>query len=54
MATVKTLNLRTVLGLTAMGSLLLSLAACNTTEGLGRDVSATGRAVSNTAEKAKP
>ena len=37
-----------------MSGLLLSLAACNTTEGLGRDVSATGKAMSNTAEKAKP
>jgi predicted small secreted protein len=47
-------RLRTALGLVAMVGLLAGLAACNTTEGLGRDVSATGRAVSNTAEKARP
>jgi predicted small secreted protein len=54
MASMKTQYLRTLLGLAAMSGLLLSLAACNTTEGLGRDVSATGKAMSNTAEKAKP
>ena len=31
-----------------------SVAACNTVAGAGQDVSATGKAVSNTAEKAKP
>jgi predicted small secreted protein len=31
----------------------LSLAACNTTAGVGQDVSATGKAVTNTAEKVK-
>ena len=30
------------------------LSACNTTEGAGRDVSAAGRAVSNTSERLKP
>ncbi len=54
MAATKISSLRTVLGIAAMGSLLLSLAACNTTQGLGRDVSATGKAISNTAEKTKP
>jgi predicted small secreted protein len=29
------------------------LSACNTTEGVGRDVSAAGRAVSNTASETK-
>jgi predicted small secreted protein len=29
------------------------LAACNTTAGVGQDVSATGHAVTNTADKAK-
>lgn len=33
---------------------LLTLAACNTTAGLGRDVSATGDAVTNSAEKHSP
>lgn len=31
----------------------LAVAACNTVEGAGRDVSAAGHAVSNTAEDAK-
>jgi predicted small secreted protein len=35
------------------GAGALSLAACNTVEGAGRDVSATGHAISNTAEKTK-
>jgi predicted small secreted protein len=30
------------------------LAACNTTSGAGRDLSAAGRTVTDTAEKAKP
>jgi entericidin B len=30
------------------------LGACNTTAGAGKDLSATGRAVTDTAEKAKP
>jgi len=32
----------------------LAVAACNTIEGAGRDVSAAGHAVSNTAQDAKP
>jgi len=31
----------------------MAVAACNTVEGAGRDVSAAGKAVSNTAEDAK-
>ena len=31
----------------------LTVAACNTVEGVGRDVSAAGRAVSNTASDAR-
>jgi len=38
----------------ALLATLCGLAACNTVEGVGRDVSATGRAVSNTAERATP
>jgi entericidin B len=30
------------------------LAGCNTVEGAGKDVKATGQAVENTADKAKP
>jgi predicted small secreted protein len=33
---------------------LLALAACNTVEGAGRDLSATGRTISNTADRAAP
>lgn len=32
----------------------LSVAACNTVKGAGQDVSAAGRAVSDTAQDAKP
>ena len=32
----------------------MAVAACNTVSGAGKDVSATGRAVTNTAEDAKP
>lgn len=32
---------------------LLSLAACNTVEGVGEDISAGGKAISNTAETTK-
>ena len=31
-----------------------ALAACNTVEGVGKDVKATGQAIENTADKAKP
>jgi predicted small secreted protein len=33
---------------------LSALAGCNTMEGVGQDVSATGRAVEKAADKAKP
>jgi len=33
------------------GTILLS--ACNTTSGVGKDISSTGRAITNTAEEAK-
>jgi predicted small secreted protein len=46
------------LGATAILIILLSaaavLSACHTAEGLGQDVSAAGKAISNAAEKAKP
>jgi predicted small secreted protein len=32
---------------------ILAMAACNTVEGAGKDVSSAGKAVSNTADKAK-
>ena len=42
-----------MLSLLAVLGLALGLVACNTIEGAGKDVSATGRAVSNTAEETK-
>ncbi len=36
-----------------LGGALVMLSACNTTAGVGQDVSATGRAVTNSAEKVK-
>lgn len=44
--------MRKILILAATATALL-VSACNTIEGVGRDVSAAGRAVSNTAQDAK-
>ena len=44
--------MRKILILTAAAATLL-VSACNTVEGVGRDVSAAGRAVSDTAKDAK-
>jgi entericidin B len=44
---------RTVLALTLLLGASAMLSACNTTAGVGQDVSATGHAVTNTADKAK-
>ena len=41
------------LALLAVSAAALLVAACNTVEGVGRDVSAAGRAVANTASDAK-
>ncbi len=41
------------LALFMLASALATLSACNTTAGVGQDVSAAGRAVSNSAEKVK-
>lgn len=47
---------RTALWLAAMGALaaLLVAPACNTTEGVGRDVKSLGKGVEETAQDAKP
>jgi predicted small secreted protein len=37
-----------------VGFSVLSLSACNTVEGAGKDVKATGQAVENAAKDAKP
>lgn len=42
-----------VLGAVAVLALGPVLSACNTTEGAGEDISAAGKAMSNTAEKTK-
>jgi predicted small secreted protein len=46
------LPMRKILILAAAAAALM-VSACNTVEGMGRDVSAAGRAVSNTAHDAK-
>ncbi|MBX6744854.1 MAG: entericidin A/B family lipoprotein [Acetobacteraceae bacterium] len=38
----------------ALVAMSMALAACHTMQGVGQDVSATGRAVSGTAERATP
>jgi entericidin B len=43
----------TLATLLLLSGVAVALSACNTTAGVGKDVSATGNAVSNTAEKAK-
>jgi predicted small secreted protein len=42
-----------VLNLVLLSGVIALLSACNTTVGVGQDVSATGRAVTNSAEKVK-
>lgn len=39
---------------TVLAALTLSLAACNTVEGVGKDVKSTGRAIEHTANDARP
>lgn len=48
-------SLRAIKALAGVALLLsvMGLSACNTTAGAGEDVSATGRAVTNSAEKVK-
>jgi predicted small secreted protein len=45
---------RLALCATVLGGIGLSLAACNTTEGAGKDIKATGSAIQHSAEDAKP
>jgi len=45
--------MRKLLGIAALGCTLL-VAACNTVEGMGRDVSSAGSTVANAANEAKP
>jgi predicted small secreted protein len=45
---------RRLAALAVIALLANSLAACNTVAGAGKDVKATGQAIENAAEKAKP
>jgi predicted small secreted protein len=45
---------RLAFGLVVLGGMSLSLAACNTTEGAGKDIKATGNAIQKSAEENKP
>jgi len=49
----KPLTTRTLLLTLALAALAPMLAACNTTAGVGQDVSATGRAVTRGADEVK-
>jgi entericidin B len=44
---------RSMLSVFVLLGAVVTLSACNTTAGLGQDVSATGKAVTNSAEKVK-
>jgi entericidin A len=46
--------LRKMVALVALAGLTIGLAACNTVEGVGKDVKATGSAVEKAADQAKP
>jgi predicted small secreted protein len=43
-----------LVGLVALAGVVLGLAACNTVEGVGKDVKATGTAIEKAADSAKP
>ena len=46
--------LKRIAALLALAGIALGLAACNTIEGAGKDVKATGSAIEKAAEKSKP
>jgi predicted small secreted protein len=46
--------IRKITALLALAALALGLAACNTVEGAGKDVKATGTAIEKAADSAKP
>ena len=43
-----------IMGLLTMIGFAFACTGCNTVEGVGKDVKATGQAIENTADKAKP
>jgi predicted small secreted protein len=46
--------LKKLAALAVMAGIVVGISACNTVEGAGKDVKATGQAIENTADKAKP
>ena len=46
--------LKKLAALVVLAGLVAGVSACNTVEGAGKDVKATGQAIENTADKAKP
>ena len=46
--------LKRIAALMALAAMALGLAACNTVEGAGKDVKATGNAIEKAADNAKP
>jgi len=46
--------LKRITALLALSAIALGLAACNTIEGAGKDVKATGNAIEKAADSAKP
>jgi predicted small secreted protein len=51
---IKETDMTRLLALLAACAIASMLTACNTVEGAGKDVKATGQAVENAADKAKP
>ena len=46
--------LKKIAGILALAGVALGLAACNTVEGVGKDVKATGTAIEKAADQSKP
>ena len=46
--------LNKLLALAIFAAIAVSVTACNTVEGAGKDVKATGQAIENAADKSKP
>jgi len=53
LSNIRTNALRVVALLAVLAPMALSLSACNTTEGAGRDISDTGHAITDSARDAK-
>ena len=46
--------LKRLVALALLAGMIVSVTACNTVEGAGKDVKATGQAIENAADKSKP